>query len=264
MSGTHEFVHIPQAGPATNFLLTQYGIDPSQVSPSGPKGLIKSDVMNYIKEKQLKPIKVSTEAIKAPEPQVPSAPREKKPTSGFTDHPLSSMRSVIAKRLTQSKQTSPHGHCTTGTRIDSVLRLRRDLAAAGVKVSLNDIILKAVATALQCVPEMNLNVTPDDDFKVMPNVDISVAVATESGLITPIVRDVPSKSLEEISSTVKDLAGRAREGRLQLNEFQVGICLALFHDFVVNIYSLRAAPSQSRILGCLGYRSSLPSSILPR
>ena len=94
----------------------------------------------------------------------------------------------------------------------------------GIKISLNDLVIKAVATTLQYIPEVNLNVVSSgdgDDFQIMPSVDISVAVATNEGLITPIVKNVPSLTLPEISSTVKELAGRARNGQLKLDEFQV-------------------------------------------
>ena len=89
-----------------------------------------------------------------------------------------------------------------------------------VKISVNDLVIKAASTALQYVPEININSVGEDDFQVMPNVDISVAVATDSGLITPIVKDVPSLSLGQISDTVRELAGKAKAGKLQLNEFQ--------------------------------------------
>ena len=94
----------------------------------------------------------------------------------------------------------------------------------GIKISLNDLLIKAVAATLQYIPEVNLNVVshPEgDDFQIMPSIDISVAVATEEGLITPIVKNVPSLSLPDISSTVKDLALRGRNGQLKLDEFQV-------------------------------------------
>ena len=90
---------------------------------------------------------------------------------------------------------------------------------------MNDLVIKAVSTTLQYIPEVNLNVIshPDgDDFQIMPNIDISVAVATPEGLITPIVKNVPGLALPDISNTVKDLALRARNGQLKLDEFQVG------------------------------------------
>ena len=98
------------------------------------------------------------------------------------------------------------------------------LKFAGIKISLNDLVIKAVATTLQYIPEVNLNVVnhaDGDDFQIMPSIDISVAVATNEGLITPIVKNVPSLTLPEISNSVKDLALRARNGQLKLDEFQV-------------------------------------------
>ena len=99
--------------------------------------------------------------------------------------------------------------------------IRNDFKANGIKISLNDLILKAAATALQLVPEVNINAIGEDDYQLMSNIDISVAVATPNGLITPIVTDVVGKSLPEVANTVRDLALRARDGKLQLNEFQV-------------------------------------------
>ena len=98
------------------------------------------------------------------------------------------------------------------------------MSILGIKISLNDLVIKAASTTLQYVPEVNLNVVSSsegDDFQIMPNVDISVAVATNEGLITPIVKNVPALTLPGISSTVKDLALRARNGQLKLDEFQV-------------------------------------------
>ena len=115
---------------------------------------------------------------------------------------------------------------TKNTNFDALM-----LIFLGIKISLNDLVIKAVATTLQYVPEVNLNVingTDGDDFQIMPNVDISVAVATNEGLITPIVKNVPSLSLPQISSTVKDLAIKARNGQLKLDEFQVTLELLYF------------------------------------
>ena len=147
------------------------------------------------------------------------------PGSSYTDIPLTSMRTVIAKRLSDSKSTSPHGYSTCECNIDALNAIRNDFKeVAGVKISLNDLVIKAAATALQMVPEINLNTVGEDDCKVMPNIDISVAVATPNGLITPIVTNVVHRSLPDISNVVRDLALRARDGKLQLNEFQVNIC----------------------------------------
>ena len=139
--------------------------------------------------------------------------------------------------------------------IDRLNAIRNEFKSNGIKISVNDLVIKAAATALQLVPEVNLNtgmnmilvwtiflrevnfsiyfifyvklmcaffvIVGADDYQIMPNIDISVAVATPNGLITPIVKDVISKSLPDISNNVKDLALRARDGKLQLQEFQV-------------------------------------------
>ena len=112
--------------------------------------------------------------------------------------------------------------------IDVLNAIRNDFKANGIKISLNDLILKAAATALQLVPEVNINAIGEDDYQLMSNIDISVAVATPNGLITPIVTDVVGKSLPEVANTVRDLALRARDGKLQLNEFQVNLKFFLF------------------------------------
>jgi pyruvate dehydrogenase complex dihydrolipoamide acetyltransferase long form len=237
--------------------MAQYGIKASQISSSsGPKGLLKSDVVKYIQENNLKPIQVEEAApARGEQKERPAKKPAKAPTTGYTDHPLSSMRSVIAQRLTQSKQTSPHGYVTAAANIDAVLRLRKDFERRGVKVSVNDFVIKAVATALQHVPEMNLNVN-GEDFKMMPNIDVSVAVATDKGLITPIVKDVPSKSIGQISLEVKDLAKRAREGKLQLNEFQGGtFTISNLGMFGISEFTAIINPPQ---VGILAVGSGLP------
>merc|ERR1712029_1292976 len=178
---------------------------------------------------------------------------ESGPTKGagtkFTDIPLTSMRSVIAKRLLQSKQTSPHGHATAEANIDAITQIRKDFANAGIKISVNDLVIKAASTALQYVPEVNINAVGDDDFQVMPNVDISVAVATESGLITPIVKNVPSLSLGQISDSGRELAGKAKAGKLQLNEFQGGtFTISNLGMFGITEFTAIINPPQGAIL----------------
>ena len=223
---------------------------------------MKADVLAHIHEKNLKPINLAAlpateqklasalptkEKVKRPNFNRPSTatrstiggagssasppptmvaalpPVAAVPGAKYTDIPMTSMRSVIASRLLQSKQTSPHGYATAECNIDVISKVRNDfLEGAGLKISVNDLVIKAAGTALQYVPEVNLNVVGEDESTVMPNIDISVAVATDSGLITPIVKDVPSLALHQISSNVRELAGKAREGRLQLHEFQGG------------------------------------------
>lgn len=144
---------------------------------------------------------------------------------GFTDLPVSNMRGVIAKRLLQSKQTVPHYYLSVDIEMDAVAALRQEfnsmLQTDGVKLSFNDFIIKASALACKKVPEANSS-WMDTVIRQYNNVDVSVAVSTDKGLITPIVFSADTKGLVSISSDVKRLAAKARDGKLQPQEFQGG------------------------------------------
>lgn len=159
----------------------------------------------------------------APAAPVPAAPA---PSSGdaFTDIALSNMRKVIAKRLTASKLTAPHQYASIECEIDRLMALRQSLKTAhSVKVSVNDFILKAVALALRDVPEANCHFdAATQSVQPNPSVDISVAVATASGLITPIVPRVDALGLSGVNRVFMELVGRARENKLKPEEFQGG------------------------------------------
>jgi pyruvate dehydrogenase E2 component (dihydrolipoamide acetyltransferase) len=142
--------------------------------------------------------------------------------------PLSTMRRVIARRLTESKQQVPHFYLTVDCEIDKLLAGRAALNAkspdkgpGAFKLSVNDFVIKAVAVALRQVPAANASYS-DDGLLMWDNVDVSVAVAIPGGLITPIVRNADAKGLAQISNEMKDLAGRAKDGKLKPEEFQGG------------------------------------------
>jgi pyruvate dehydrogenase E2 component (dihydrolipoamide acetyltransferase) len=152
------------------------------------------------------------------------------PAPGGPDIPhdavkLSSMRRVIARRLTESKQQVPHIYLTVDIQLDALLKLRGELnaalAARGVKLSVNDMLIKALAMALIEVPSCNVQFAGDRLLK-FSRADISVAVSIPGGLITPIVVDAANKSMSAIATEIKDLAGRAKEGKLQPHEYQGG------------------------------------------
>merc|ERR1719347_2540347 len=143
------------------------------------------------------------------------------PGQDYQDIELSSMRKVIAKRLTESKQFSPHGYSSATADLTAINRLRQEDIKSGFKVSINDFVISAVAGALQYVPQLNANVVNEEPV-YSNNIDISVAVATPNGLITPIVKNANTKAVQEISAEVKELAGRAKENKLKLDEFQGG------------------------------------------
>jgi len=139
-----------------------------------------------------------------------------------TVEPLSSMRKTIAKRLTESKQNTPHIYLTVDVEIDKLLARRAKYnATASVKTSLNDFVIRAAGLALKQVPKANVQYH-GDELHFFEHADISVAVAIDGGLITPIVRAANLKTVEQISIEMKDLAARAREGKLKLDEIQGG------------------------------------------
>jgi pyruvate dehydrogenase E2 component (dihydrolipoamide acetyltransferase) len=138
---------------------------------------------------------------------------------------LSNMRKTIARRLTESKQQVPHIYLTVDIVLDKLLKLRGELNAGlesrGVKLSVNDMLIKALAAALIEVPECNVQFAGDQLIKFQ-RADVSVAVSIPNGLITPVIVGADTKSLSAIATEMKDLAGRAREGKLQPNEYQGG------------------------------------------
>ncbi|KMS63746.1 branched-chain alpha-keto acid dehydrogenase subunit E2, partial [Sphingobium baderi LL03] len=138
---------------------------------------------------------------------------------------LSNMRKTIARRLTESKQQVPHIYLTVDIQLDKLLKLRGELndglAPRGVKLSVNDLLIKALGVALIQVPECNVQFAGDQMLKFQ-RADISVAVSIPGGLITPIVTQADSRGVAAISTAMKDLAGRAKEGKLKPEEYQGG------------------------------------------
>ena len=214
------------ASPLARRVASQKGLDLSALTGSGPNGrIVKADVENA-QPGQAKAVPAATASssetasapVAAPKPaQVPDIPHEASK--------LSNMRKTIARRLTESKQQVPHIYLTVDGRLDARLKLRGELNAGlesrGVKLSVNDMLIKALGVALMAVPKCNVMFTPDQliSFK---RADISVAVSTPAGLITPIVSEADTRSLSSISTTMKDLATRARDNKLQPHEFQGG------------------------------------------
>lgn len=159
-------------------------------------------------------------AATSPASSPATAKVQRKPGQKYVDIELSNMRKVIAKRLTQSKQEIPHSYGNIQCSIDKLIKLRKDLQKDNIKVSVNDFVIKAVATALEQCPEINVHYL--GEIKHVKEIDISIAVATENGLITPIVKAANHKGILDISKAVKELADRARAGKLKPDEFQGG------------------------------------------
>lgn len=205
------------ASPLAKRIAEEKGIDLSTVTGSGPNGrIVKADVESARPAAAAAPA-AAAEAGAPAEAQDFGIPHEEEKLSG--------MRKTIARRLTEAKQQVPHIYLTVDIRLDALLKLRGELNAAlearGMKLSVNDMLIKALAQALLQVPSCNVQFAGDKLLK-FTRADISVAVSITGGLITPIVTDAGSKTISTIATEMKDLAERAREGKLQPHEYQGG------------------------------------------
>jgi pyruvate dehydrogenase E2 component (dihydrolipoamide acetyltransferase) len=210
------------ASPLARRMAEQQGIDLAQVKGTGPNGrIVKADIEGFDASAAPAPAPASTtEAPAAPSPQ--EMPDHGAP---FEEEKLSNVRKVIARRLTESKQTVPHYYLTIDIRLDPLLDLRKQLNASleadGIKLSVNDLLIKALARALMRVPQCNVSYH-GEMMRRYSRADISVAVAAPSGLITPVITHADTKGLAQISSEMKELAGKARDGKLKPHEYQGG------------------------------------------
>ena len=168
----------------------------------------------------------------------------------FTDSAPSTMRKVIASRLTESKVARPHYYVAADMKLDAVLALRKQLKALGIAISVNDLLVKACGKALRDVPAVNARWDADSGAVVSnSSVDISVAVATPAGLITPIVQNADVAGLADINARVKDLAGRARANKLAPSEYQGGsFTISNLGMFGISEFTAVINPPQSAIL----------------
>lgn len=218
------------ASPVAKMLAKDHDVNLSTVAGSGPNSrILKHDVLAAIRSPSAKPS-----------------------GAAYTDIPLTSIRKVIAQRLTDSKQAIPHYYLTSEIDMARILAVRRQMNEAGrgeYKISINDFIVKAAAMAMRAVPEVN-SAWHETFIRQHSKVDISVAVATDTGLITPIVADANLKGLQEISTEVKALADLAKRNRLRPEQFQGGTFtisnLGMFQS--ISSFTAIINPPQSCIL----------------
>lgn len=222
------------ASPLAKKIASVEGIDLSTITGSGPNGrIVKADLSGAAKGVAVAaPAVVSAPAMAAtPAPAMATA-APAPALAATTDHPtphelvkLSGMRKTIARRLTESKQQIPHIYLGVDIRLDALLKLRGELNAAlaprGVKLSVNDMLIKALGKALEMVPACNVSFAGDTMLQ-FSRADISVAVSIPNGLITPIITDAGGKAISTVSTEMSALGQRAKEGKLQPHEYQGG------------------------------------------
>eukprot|EP00514_Thraustochytrium_sp_LLF1b_P005713 CAMPEP_0184527618 /NCGR_PEP_ID=MMETSP0198_2-20121128/11322_1 /TAXON_ID=1112570 /ORGANISM="Thraustochytrium sp., Strain LLF1b" /LENGTH=492 /DNA_ID=CAMNT_0026919345 /DNA_START=123 /DNA_END=1601 /DNA_ORIENTATION=- len=276
--------------PAAAFLLRSYGVDPSTVPatqrlPSGRSSVVtKASALQAIEGKSLVHLPESNQTPPRPAaPSQTSSTQSASPTQAesltstalgdisgtYDDIPLTTMRKVIAKRLTESKQSAPHVYASIDCEIDEILALRTRLKKRlGKAPSINDIIIKASALALRDVPRVNCRLDTSGTIVQNDSIDIAVAVATPTGLITPIeavatptglitpiVKTADTKGVTQITEDMRDLATRAKANKLKLDEFQGGsFTVSNLGMFGIKEFTAIISPPQSAILAVGGGR----------
>uniref|UniRef100_A0AAQ5Z3E5 Peripheral subunit-binding (PSBD) domain-containing protein n=1 Tax=Amphiprion ocellaris TaxID=80972 RepID=A0AAQ5Z3E5_AMPOC len=262
--------------PAARHILDTHGLDPKLATPTGPRGLItKEDALNLLKTSPTPkampaavapaaPSPVPTPAATPPpppgsRPNIPplSVPGKPGAPGTFTEVPASNVRRVIAQRLTQSKTTIPHAYASIDCDMAAVMQLRKHLAKEQIKVSVNDFIIKAAAVTLKEMPEVNVTWSGDGP-RALDSIHISIAVATDRGLITPIIKDAANKGVQEISANAKALAQKARDGKLLPEEYQGGsFSISNLGMFGISGFSAVINPPQACILAVGTSRAEL-------
>ncbi|MEF2978574.1 dihydrolipoamide acetyltransferase family protein [Subtercola sp. YIM 133946] len=213
--------------PIARKLARERGLDPAAIVGTGPGGrIVRRDVESApaAAERAPEAPAAAAPALAAPVASAaPAAPASAPaPSTEWDLVPHTGMRKAIARRLTESKSTVPHFYLTTDCLVDDLLALRKQVnESSKVRVSVNDFVVKAVAAAFAEVPEASVTWS-DEGMRVHHAVDIAVAVATEGGLVTPVVRGVDSKSLTAVSSTIAELVGRAKDKKLKQDELEGG------------------------------------------
>jgi pyruvate dehydrogenase E2 component (dihydrolipoamide acetyltransferase) len=207
------------ASPLVRKIAGERGINLAAIAGTGPNGrIVRRDLEQFLATEPPHPQRVEPEPVQAPTPAQASTPV----VVGDRIVPHTPMRRAIARRLTESKATIPHFYMTTECVVDELLELRaRVNESAPVKISVNDFVIMAVAAAFRDVPEANVTWS-DEGLVEHGSVDISIAVATEGGLVTPVLRGVDGKRLSDIARESQDLARRARDRRLRQDELEGG------------------------------------------
>ena len=245
----------PRTSPLARRLAKEYGLDITKVQGSGPKGrVVRADIEAAAKDGY-----AAQDAPAAEEKAAPSAPAKASPDQSFDDGrdseelKTSNVRKVIARRLTESKQTVPHFYLRRAIDAEALKAFRaqinEQLSSTGVKISFNDLIVKACATALKLHPAVNTS-WMDDKLVQHHRVNVGVAVAVEAGLVVPVLHDTDKSTLSDISTRTRELAGKARDNKLKPQEMSGGtFSVSNLGMFGVDSFSAVINPPEAAILG---------------
>ncbi|MGW5795086.1 pyruvate dehydrogenase complex dihydrolipoamide acetyltransferase [Saccharopolyspora sp. NPDC003752] len=235
----------PKASPLAKAVAKEKGVDLSTVQGTGPGGrIIRADIEAAAS---------AAPAAAAPAPAAAPAAAPVVSNEDVEEIPLSNIRKVTAKRLTESKQQAPHFYLTSAIDVTDLMAFRATLnerlqAAGGPKVSVNDLIVKAVATALRANPAVNVSFAGDKMLQ-HKRINLGVAVAIDNGLVVPVIKDADRKSVSEIAAESRELAGRAREGKLKLDEMSGGtFSISNLGMFGIEQFSAVINPPEAAIL----------------
>jgi pyruvate dehydrogenase E2 component (dihydrolipoamide acetyltransferase) len=254
-----------RVSPIARKLAKDAGVDVSQITGTGPSGrIVRRDVEASVANGAVAAQPVAAPAVASPVVAVPAAAPEapapvstsaskeiasQEYSSTYSTIPHTSMRKAIARRLTESKSTVPHFYLNADCAVDELLALRKKInESSQVKISVNDMVVRAVAAAFEDVPDANVVWGPDAMIKY-ESVDISIAVSTDGGLLTPVIRGVEKRSLSNIARTITDLAERSRAGKLRQEELNGGsFAVTNLGMFGTSSFSAILNPPQSGIL----------------
>ncbi|WP_017609366.1 dihydrolipoamide acetyltransferase family protein [Nocardiopsis xinjiangensis] len=244
----------PRTSPLARRLAKEYGLDINKIQGSGPKGrIVRADIEAAAEKGQ--PVQEQAPAAQQeskPAPSAPAADQSFDDGRGSEELKVSNVRKVIARRLTESKQTVPHFYLRRTIDADALKAFRSQingqLADTGVKVSFNDLIVKACATGLKLHPAVNTSWV-DDKLLQHHRINVGVAVAVDAGLVVPVLHDTDKSTLSEISTNTRELAGKARDGKLKPQEMSGGtFSISNLGMFGIDSFSAVINPPEAAIL----------------
>lgn len=226
-----------------------------KIPATGP--VIPDDILNLsVAAKSVEPPVKAPSAVK-PKSPVSDAPLLRNGKPKYVDVPVTTIRSVIAKRLSESKETIPHQYTSIKVNVKNAIGLRKTLKKQGINVSMNDLVLKATAVALTKVPQLN-SVWNGQESQKLDKVDMCMAVATDQGLFAPCLKNVDKLGLGKLNEAVKDIAGRARSGKLKPDELSGGgFTVSNLGMFGITEFTAVINPPQAGILAVGGVEESM-------